>query len=71
VRIADFEQQILDHLRGEYGASCVGPQVSRLEDLLRKLALPENGLPEEVRAQLLDRIDRVIDSFEELHQGRS
>lgn len=71
VRIADFEQQILDYLRGKFGAACVAPRLTRLEDLLRELAVPEDGLPEGVSAQLLSEINRVIDSFEEAHRAGS
>ncbi len=71
VRIADFEQQILDHLRGKFGPDGVSEGVRRLEDLLRTLAAPECDLPEGVRARLLSEIDRVMDSFEEIHRARS
>ena len=66
VRIEDFEQQILDYLRGKHGEAV---KSDRIASLLQSIATPASGdagksLP------LLEDLDRTLESFDELHRTR-
>ena len=66
MRVEDFEQQILDYLRGKY------PQArksDRIAALLHSIAKPGNDDEGEWLSLLAD-LKRTLDSFDELHRSR-
>jgi hypothetical protein len=67
LRIADFEQQILDYLRAKHPAAAKAPSVNALLGLLA--ARPANG---DIGAtlSLLSDLNRTLESFDEVHGGR-
>ncbi|HEX7054433.1 MAG TPA: hypothetical protein VF211_10935 [Burkholderiales bacterium] len=72
VRVADFEEQILDYLRTRHAASARARELLKesggLDALLRALAQATRR--DKAVAQLLADIERTVASFEEQHSGR-
>ena len=66
LRIEDFEQQILDYLRGKHAAAV---QSDRIASLLQSIARPASGDAGKSLA-LLDDLNRTLESFDELHRKR-
>lgn len=65
VRLEEFEQQILDYLKGKYAAA---GKASSVPALLRAIAADSADDGESVR--LLADLDRTMESFEALHRTR-
>jgi hypothetical protein len=63
LRLADFEPQILDYLKGKHGVGGF-QSVSELLRSIAKAGDENNGLA------LLADLSRSLDSFDELHGGR-
>ncbi|HVL37357.1 MAG TPA: hypothetical protein VM489_16935 [Burkholderiales bacterium] len=64
LRVQDFEQDILDFLRGRHGERCRGASIAELLTVISR----EN----DARAgALLADLERSIASFEEQHSGRN
>jgi len=64
LRLADFEPQILDYLKTKHGVS----SFATVPDLLRSIATRRQESGTEL-ALLVD-LERSLDSFDDLHQGR-
>jgi hypothetical protein len=66
VRVEDFEQQILDYLRGKYAQAAQWQSVGALLDSIAQASAadPAQSLP------LLADLKRTLDSFDELHRRR-
>jgi len=68
LRVAEFEQQILDYLAGKHGAA---RNFDSLQALLRSIATqPPAGEDPGPGLSLLDDLKRTLDSFDELHRTR-
>ena len=65
-RIEDFEQQILDYLRSKHGTAV---ESDRIASLLQAIARPANGNTGK-SLDLLDDLNRTLESFNELHRSR-
>lgn len=63
LRVQDFEQDILEFLRGRHGAAC---SQATITDLLTDIARTRDA---KARA-LLEDLEGSIDSFEQQHSGR-
>lgn len=63
VRVIDFEQDILDFLRGRHGAGCRGATIA---ELLAGIARSNDA----AAGPLLADLARSIASFEQQHSGR-
>jgi hypothetical protein len=63
LRVQDFEQDILDFLRGRHGEACSGESIA---ELLTGIARSGEG----GALALLGDLERSLDSFEEQHSGR-
>ena len=66
MRVEDFEQQILDYLRGKYPQAV---RSDRIASLLESIAKRADGMGGESLA-VLDDLSRTLDSFDELHRSR-
>jgi hypothetical protein len=66
LRIEDFEEQILDYLRGKHGEAV---KSDRIATLLQSIARPASGEAGKSLA-LLDDLGRTLDSFDQLHRTR-
>jgi len=66
LRIEDFEQQIIDYLRGKHGAAVSS---ERIASLLQSIAKPASGGAAKSLA-VLDDLNRTLESFDELHRTR-
>lgn len=64
LRIEDFEQQILDYLRGKHQDAVTADRVATL---LQSIARPSSG-DGAAALPLLDDLNRTLDSFDELHR---
>ncbi len=64
LRVADFEPQILDYLKTKHDVA----GFAGIPDLLRSIVKQGQG---KERLALLADLERSLDSFDELHQGRS
>lgn len=65
--IKDFEEQILDYLRGKYTAMEKSESVG---DVLRAIAARQADSEPGESAALLADLDRTLESFEDLHRAR-
>ena len=66
MRIEDFEQQIIDYLRGKHGAAV---NSDRIATVLQSIAKPTSADAQKSLA-LLDDLNRTLESFDELHRTR-
>lgn len=69
LRLQDFEEQILEFLRGKHGDS----GHATIPNLLRSIATRDSGKAENAGSRhlaLLADLARSIESFDELHHGR-
>jgi hypothetical protein len=66
LRVQDFEDQILEYLRGKHGQAI---QAANVGDVLRALARSSETPVARARA-LLEDLERTIESFEQQHSGR-
>ena len=66
MRIEDFEQQIIDYLRGKHGEAV---NSDRIATVLQSIAKP-TSVDAQKSLALLDDLNRTLESFDELHRTR-
>jgi hypothetical protein len=64
VRVSDFEQDILGFLQGRHRRSAAS-----IADMLSSMAREKAPVPDAL--ELLEDLERSLDSFEQVHRGRS
>jgi hypothetical protein len=67
LRIEDFEQQIMDYLKGKHAIAAESASVA---DLLRAMAGQRPGAGAGEALALLADLDRTLESFDTLHGAR-
>jgi len=67
LRIEEFEQQILDFLKGKHG---VAAQSASVAELLRAIATQAASVDRARALAVLADLDRTMESFDQLHRTR-